>query len=231
MSGIKIRVSDIAKWSQCEAYAFRGRARERDDHSLSAAALVGNIAHATLAEINYEITQPIRWDRTTPGRPAALKQAQDIVAVARKMLADNKMTILARETAHASERWLGHSDLIVRDEVSRDIGIVDLKTGQQLSTAWLQVGGYLELAQDETIQLMIFGAVLHVPRTKDGEPKAAFATRGADLLRQSFRAYETRIASIVDDFADELRRPGYHCRSCSLDDCVVRTEEFDEARG
>ena len=137
-----LRVSDISNWSACEAYAFH--APPRPVGRANVAAYVGSLAHAMVAD--EPLPEPdgrIAYDATTPTERAAQIQATSIARVARKLLVDRGWGILAREQELRSADLTGHLDLRAWHSDHGE-AIIDLKTGQ-IGTAWLQVGGYINL--------------------------------------------------------------------------------------
>ena len=91
-----MRVSDIANWAACEAYAFH--APPRPVGRANVAAYVGSLAHAMVAD--EPLPEPdgrIAYDATTPTERAAQIQATSIARVARKLLVDRGWGVLARE--------------------------------------------------------------------------------------------------------------------------------------
>ena len=135
-----MRVSDIANWASCEAYAFH--APPRPVGRANVAAYVGSLAHAMVAdEALPEPDGRIAYDATTPTERAAQIQATSIAKVARKLLVDRGWGILSREQELRSDDLTGHLDIRAWHSDHGE-AIIDLKTGQ-IGTAWLQVGGYV----------------------------------------------------------------------------------------
>ena len=96
--------------------------------------------------------------------------------------------------------------------------IIDLKTGAQVGTAWLQVGGYLLLTPEPTN----YGGVLHVPRTRiDRDVKGTLELRPSEPLMGAWQPHRIRIAAIMAG-ALPTRSPGLHCARCAAD-CPVRS--------
>ena len=85
----------------------------------------------------------IAYDATTPTERAAQIQATSIAKVARKLLVDRGWGVLAKEQALRSDDLTGHLDIRAWHSDHGE-AIIDLKTGQ-IGTAWLQVGGYVDM--------------------------------------------------------------------------------------
>ena len=112
--------------------------------------------------------------------------------------------------------------------------IIDLKTGQHVGAAWLQVGGYiLGLNSRERVSCpenvfskgfrMLWGGVLQVPRQPISlNVRGTLVMRDALQLERAFDTLYQRARQVINGAA-AFRTPGLHCRRCPLTDCAVRT--------
>ena len=211
-----IRVSSIGEWMTCEAMALESPKREG---TINAATYVGMLAHARLTGMYVEEPNRVTWDTSTPSGFHANVQADAIfIAADKSMRADGwDWQDYPTEFKVTREHDVGHLDMIatqVRDGVR---AIIDLKTGR-IGAGWLQVGGYLYLADDPSIQ---YGGILHVPRVPIGrDPVATLELRPAPALIAAWQVARQRVTDIQLG-APATRSPGVHCRRC-LARCPVR---------
>ena len=221
-----MRISDIDRWVNCEVEALHGT-RERG--SLTAALVVGLKAHAMLAgESGYQISAQheglVAWDDVTPTSFSASRQAMAISEAARLTLSEQGWVIRDLEGVVEGPEPNGDRGRydIIASHASFGLAVVDLKTGQGIGAAWLQVGGYLEEARNQGLALDC-GGVLHVPRLKLGrDVGATLDVRPEKPLRSAWIAWRQRREVVVGAGSLPLARPGQHCRRCSLTDCPVR---------
>ena len=217
-----MRVSDIHRWVECEAYALAAPPTESVQH---VATVVGTLAHAGLADVlrrDPPPTQglPIRYDAVTRNWAQVLAQARDIEAEARRVLAAEDWHIIEQEELVTEEGVTGYLDLRCW---SREHGeaVIDLKTGALPGQGWLQVGGYITLS--ERISVTSWGGVLHVPRVAVGrETTGGLTLRPAPALVEAWKQAKARIDLVLAG-AVALRRPGLHCGRCPLHGCAVRS--------
>ncbi len=222
-----MRVSSIARWAECEAYALR-TATEAEPSRLNVAAYVGTYAHALLAgatreEIEENHPTPLIFDRTTLSAAQARIQAKMIAQTAREVLDREGWQIIEQEQAVFDEEQIGHLDLLAWKEESGD-AIIDLKTGQMVAAGWLQVGGYIKLSvgPGERWPTASYGGILHVPRRKDNRwPTGTLTLRPATQLVDEWYAWDRRISE-VQAGGIPTRSPGVHCARCPLTSCAVR---------
>ena len=212
-----MRISDIRSWVECETYALHHPYREPP--RVHVAAYVGTCAHGLLAgqtieQIAEEHPSPLIFDRRTMTKAQAHTQAQEIAGIAETALRAQNWLIVEQEVAVSAEQYVGHLDLRCWKEGSGD-AIVDLKTGQLVSTGWLQVGGYLSAAEYAD-----WGGILHVPR--ESPHKVTLTLRPAKPLINEWTQWRKRIAEIESGAAPR-RSPGLHCSRCPLTTCPVRT--------
>ena len=153
-------------------------------------------------------------------------QSDAIADHARQLLQDKGWGVLAREEELRHEDLIGHLDIRAWHSAHGE-AIIDLKTGQNIGAAWLQVGGYLYLDIDiskvNAPTMPMWGGVLHVPRTRiDKDVKGTLAIRPADGLYRAWCANLARITRIVTENAPPTYSPGVHCGRCRVSDCPVR---------
>ena len=213
-----MRVSEIARWTECEVYALHDPSRP--PYRTPIATLVGTLAHSLLAgqDIGDHIDAgTIAWDGKTKNGSQARAQARAIKQTAVTILAEAGWHIIESETMLSDAEVTGHLDLLCWNA---DMGeaVIDLKTGQVPTTAWLQVGGYLSLSPTSPAH----GGVLHVPRQSMGkDTTGTLRLRPAAGLRTMWDAWRKRIQAIQGG-AVPTRSPGMHCTRCPLSDCDVR---------
>ena len=181
-----MRISDIAAWAECETMALSDPKRTA---TISAAAWVGTLAHAKLLGTPMPaLPGRITCDAITPIVTHMGAQAYDIAECARERLENNGWSIVDTETPVDRGDVHGRLDMWCWKRKTKAEAIIDLKTGQQVGAAWLQVGGYLDQLSDK---MPMFGGILHVPRTRvDKEVSGKLYIR--DSLRFNLR---------MDDFA------------------------------
>ena len=228
-----MRVSDVSKWAECEAYAVGDRSTLS---SQTAAAVVGTLAHARLAGgLNgTPDSRRIAWDSVTKTWTQALAQATAIEEAALRELKMGGWTIIEQEEEVEGEDYTGHLDLRCWNEKAGE-AIIDLKTGWTVGTAWLQVGGYIAAVQMEDVEMAIhneppyralpipWGGVLHVPRVPVGkDAKAVLTIRSSAGLVDAWKVLYARSMKRVIDGGVAVRTPGVHCGRCSLKACAVR---------
>ena len=213
-----MRVSEISRWSECEAYALADPPRApRWTH---AATIVGTAAHALVAGMEYEVPAgvSIQFDATTPRPTAIMPQARDIARAAKETIARHGLTIITSEEPVAAEDFTGTLDIRAYGE-GGDV-IIDLKTGRMPSSAWLQVAGYCFAAGPG----VAFGGVLHAPRVAlNRTAEARLELRSARNLIPVWASAYKRIRT-VQKGEEALRTPGAHCKRCPLETCGVRAD-------
>ena len=163
-------------------------------------------------------------DTLTRTEAMAQTQARAIAAKARALLTEQGWGVIGREEELRREELTGHLDIRAYHREHGE-AIIDLKTGQSIGAAWLQVGGYLELdkghLQPES-QMPPWGGVLHVPRQRlDRDQKGTLELRRAFPLRQAWRWSIRRIQEVLDG-AHAVYSPGIHCGRCEDKSCPVR---------
>ena len=186
------------------------------------AAWVGTLAHAELAGIMVE-ERPERfaYDALTASDNQAIIQAHAIATCARELLVAQGWGVIGREEEVRRDELVGHLDIRAWHSDHGE-AIIDLKTGQGIGAAWLQVGGYIDLSGRWDGPLPILGGVLHVPRValhKD--------VKGTLELRDGLKLWGTWGDSIdriraVEQGARPTYSPGIHCGRCGITNCPVK---------
>lgn len=223
-----IRISSISRWAECETYAL-SHARDAMQRA-SAAVLVGIYAHS-LVESGMRVMIPkgfapphsVKWDRLTANDAQLRTQALAIAREAFRVLTEKGWTIVDREIPVRGKREHGRYDLRVWN-VTHGEAIVDLKTGFQLSGAWLQVGGYIRVLSEESgvWPAVQHGGVLHIPRLPvSKDPKGTLEIRSASQLSDAFDRLSERVFDVMKGERPTYS-PGLHCKRCTLATCSVR---------
>ena len=211
-----MRVSDIANWASCEAMALQSPPRPAGRTNV--AAWVGTLAHAELAGVMVD-ERPARlaYDTLTKSDHHAIIQAHHIATCARELMTAQGWGVLATEEEVRRDELVGHLDIRAWHSEHGE-AIIDLKTGQGVGAAWLQVGGYIDLSTWRPQR----GGVLHVPRVAiHKDVKGTLEIRKAQPLYFAWKANLARIEE-VQDGAYPAYSPGIHCGRCGIQDCPVR---------
>ena len=209
-----MRVSDISNWAACEVMALQSPPRPAGRANV--AAWVGTLAHGIVSGMFPEDPERLAYDSITPSGHHALVQAQAIAKKARELLSDQGWGVIGREEEVRRDELVGHLDIRAYHSEHGE-AIIDLKTGQGVGAAWLQVGGYLYLADDNADM----GGVLHILRVavhKDVQGTLAFRKRQPLVL--AWRNQMKRIREIHQG-AHPTYSPGIHCGRCGIQNCPV----------
>ena len=210
-----MRVSDIQAWSNCETMALQSPPRPAGRTNV--AAWVGTLAHGMLSGIEVEPPERLAFDRTTRTFGHADIQARHIADKARQLQALQGWGVMETEQEVRRDEITGHLDIRAWHS-NHGEAIIDLKTGQGVGAAWLQVGGYLTLDREGAE----WGGVLHIPRTP--LPKRVAGTLEVRKSPGLVRAWEVatwRIAEVMNG-ASPMMTPGLHCGRCTITACPVR---------
>ena len=227
-----MRISDVGNFTTCEAMALQERPPAK---SMSAAVLVGNLAHALVAgQTSVDVPERIRWDSLTPNNKVAMKQAWNIKDKVDDLLEQSypQVTALEYEVDIDSAVTNLFGDTMPYDTGRIDIMgvchlggvILDLKTGRDIGAAWLQLGGYLA-SFEKSIEAVLAG-ILHVPRMAIGKDQVGtLELREREILMVAWDVQRDRILDIEAHGHHPMRSPGSHCKYCPVTDCVVRAVE------
>lgn len=190
------------------------------------AAYVGQLAHARLlGQPDPALPRRVNWDSVTPTAHVANVQADAIVAMATERLKVAGWRILDAEDKVGYGGVYGTLDMRAWSSELLESAIIDLKTGGQVSTGWLQVGGYLWLDRIQSPSGgSAYGGILHVPRVRiDQESTGRLQLRDGSKLVAAWRTAHGRMF-VVSEGGEPLRQPGTHCGRCRLTDCPVRAD-------
>ena len=212
---MKLSASQSAIWATCEAMAMADPPVEGRP---SAAALVGTVAHAKLAGLGkVQMPRRVAWDNLTQSHHHLITQAESIAVHARYLLWNGQWAMIEQEEPVVTDDYTGHLDIRAWHPTMGE-SVIDLKTGQQIGAAWLQVGAYIA-ASRTPVQL---GGVLHIPRVSNyKDAKGHLLLRPAEDLVKAWQTNLQRIIA-VQRGATPTYSPGLHCRRCSLTSCAVR---------
>ena len=214
-----MRISDIGNWATCEAMALESPPRTAGRTNV--AAHVGTLAHAKLAGITPALPDRLAFDTLTPSMHHANVQSDAIAEYALDLMQERGWTPIAHEEELRRDELVGHLDIRAWHSDHGE-AIIDLKTGQGVGAAWLQVGGYLTL---DTPPVKPWGGVLHVPRVRiDKDVKGTLEFRRATGLLATWQCSMTRIQQVMDG-SRPTYSPGIHCTRCGVTDCPVRVGE------
>ena len=216
------RISDVSRWTACEAWAMTGQEAKGRKHHVSR--WVGSMAHKMLLDgKNGWPTPPDRYgvafDSITPLPSVASSQAQDIAAEAKALLGRYGLEIVQSEVPVQEGSHRGEIDLVVMDNRNR-AGVLDFKTGRTIGAAWLQLAGYLAAWKGVPLS---FAGIVHVPRSKL-EPTGTITFRDPAGLVRVWKATVKRVEEVVVS-SEPTYSPGTHCERCHLKGCAVRMEK------
>ena len=184
------------------------------------------MAHRFLADDGFrahEAEMPPRsqvaFDSVTPLPSIAISQACDLAIEAKALLDRYGLTIFQSEVSVEEGFSRGKFDLLVTDRKNR-AGILDLKTGKAIGSAWLQLAGYVSAYKDVPLS---FAGIIHVPRSKL-EPSGTITFRDPAELVKAWTRTIARVDEVVST-AEPTYSPGTHCSRCPLTGCAVRMEK------
>ena len=218
-----MRISDIGNWATCEAMALESPPRTAGRTNM--AAHVGTLAHAKLAGITPALPDRLAFDTLTPSMHHANVQSDAIAEYALDLMQERGWTPIAHEEELRRDEMVGHLDIRAWHSDHGE-AIIDLKTGQGIGAAWLQVGGYLYAdRQTAPVSNPDWGGVLHVPRVAiSKDVKGTLECREAVPLMQAWERSYKRIDAILNGERPTYS-PGIHCGRCGVTDCPVRVGE------
>ena len=218
------RISDVGRWTACEAWAMTGQ--DAGGRRKPVAAWVGTMAHRFLVDdgflaLDAELPprSQVAFDSITPLPSTAISQAVDVAIEAKALLDRYGLTIFESEVPVQAGDTRGRIDLLVTDQKNR-AGVLDLKTGKTIGTAWLQLAGYLDAWDGVPLS---FAGIIHVPRSKL-EPTGTITFRDPGELVKAWKATIKRVEEVVIS-AEPTYSPGTHCSRCPLKGCAVRMEK------
>ena len=247
---LELHASELVRWTKCEKQIHRhtffpGPVSEYREHI---AGWVGSATHALVAEV--EPPPPpkgIVFDRITPTWKAAQWQANEMAGAIRATLINwvtldnvNSEVYLGRyNVSMPMNMYLtGTCDLRIDTfgtlpgRAADGPSIIDIKTGQDFSPAWLQLGAYKILndfhPDNEPIKHL---GVIHCPRPNYGmliDRKATswWHPNPDECVKEAMRVIN-RIGELVSDETDPIASPGKKCKYCDVDDCAARQNTPD----
>ena len=108
--------------------------------------------------------------------------------------------------------------------ISRAIrsGLVHVRTGRDIGSAWLSLGQHLAEFEAEDSP-PTEGVLLHVPRVALGrEFEATVTVRPAtERSPTAWNGWRVRVGEVLDHHEAPLASPGVHCARCTVE-CAVR---------
>ena len=216
------RISDVGRWTACEAWAMTGQ--DTGSGRKPVAAWVGTMAHQFLTDKGYQaFNQPLRhsvaFDSITPISSVAISQAQALAIEAKTLLDRYGLTIFESEVSVDEGVLRGKIDLLVMDQKNR-AGVLDFKTGRTIGAAWIQLAGYVNAWKGVPLS---FAGIVHVPRSKL-EPTGTITFRNTAGLVRVWQNTIKRVEEVIIS-ATPTYSPGTHCTRCPLKGCAVRMEE------
>ena len=233
----ELHPSRLGTWSRCETRALAETLATGEPQPEHIAAWIGKAIHAEVAGEPWpEISdEPVRFDRITPNRDHARKQARRLATAAKDAIVDQGFDILGQEELHNCRfdflPWLevvGTLDL--RIKVGEADGVVDIKSGRSLEAVWLQTGAYCLMTETPAE----WAGVLHVPRhwVKHFDiPTPQLLLKPTNLILPLVQRNILRIGEVLaGGFDVAVTAPGAWCATCPVKDCaarVVEKEEFD----
>ena len=136
----RMRISQIASWSECEAMALQSPPRIARTH---VAAYVGTLAHALVADLPKPLPEGrIGFDATTPTLHTAAIQARNIARYARMLLSrPGTGAYCPVRKRCAATTYVGHLDIRAWHSDDGE-AIIDLK-GWGADCGGLVTGGWL----------------------------------------------------------------------------------------
>ena len=208
---------DIGRWATCEREALHG-----PDSGRWARIHVGAlVAQAVRRELtgeegagNGELDLPCTVDAMTPRIADVPRQAALLVKEVRRLAEENRVRIDPGDDSPTGLWGTGIGG----------IGFLSVRTGSHTDTAWLRLGQQLAGLEASGVEegLVEYGIIIHVPRVRLDKPViGTLASRPADALVAEWRAWESRVRSVLLHGNPPLPRPGRQCARCRLE-CGVR---------
>ena len=121
----------------------------------------------------------------------------------------------------------GHLDIRAWSPAMGEV-VIDLKTGQSIGPAWLQVGGYihalgpLEIGDDTHLEIS-HGAVMHIPRQPvSKQASGTLEFRPADRLLAAWSSLYQRVERVMDGTQPQRGPP-----ACTARLAAYRTVQYE----
>lgn len=238
---VTLRPSGLWRWQQCEKRALAEIRMPVVDDRPHIAAWVGTEVHARVANPDHQVSDAgmAVYDKRTPTQNFANKQVKEIAESVTDALEMARIEIVAQEremglaTPFDAYPWLhmtGTVDVVGLHDTYTVL--LDIKTGDQLDHAWLQLGAYA-LLMDDIDMKPDRAIILHAPRSK-WDPMGGGVTvslhdltpkRGdVDLLMDETLSHMSRVGAIIASETEPVARAGHHCASCPVrEGCLARS--------
>ena len=237
-----ISPSQLARWMQCEKRALHQFHYPNDSpRVVHVAQWVGSAVHAMCNDEEmpeFPKDKYVRYDHHTPTRVNALNTAHLMYAKLRHVAERNNIDILSREDRTLKMRdpdWplnvylQGTIDIVGFKEPGFELTIIDIKTGEDFHSAWLQLGAYAAVL-DHWNPACDLLAVIHLRRKDlllpDYEPQIYF--NDAEKCKDLALTVVNRIVDLIHSESQEPTAcPGLHCNSCNVPECAIRAYDFN----
>jgi len=240
MSGkIVIRPSSIGRWMGCQRKAWWEMwNRTPDELATHVGSWIGSCVHDKLAGRELaETPDIIKFDKTTPNIARAEKQIDQIAEAIDLELGELGWTILENEWEFRETQILpdvanivtsGTADLIM--EIP-ELAVCDVKTGGNTDAAWLQLGAYGKLMQQdfalEVEKLAVIRAKRQASILTDVNVEIEIRDAGP-VMDDAWRIIQILAETLTGD-GDLLPRPNaWTCSICVHPDCPVRANRNQE---
>ena len=223
-------ISTVPNLATCERKYFRHKPPE-SPRTMTAARYVGNRAHEFF-NLRYVPNHDaplflgdfsIEFDAVTPDRDAADTQAARIADRGYRALDASRWYVLPQndDLNHVEQYGVaGRFDFMIRHMDTDLLAVCDLKTGQDVGGAMLQLGGYLYC-----MRKIPRGVLIHAPRAPlHKEQTATVEHWGRTELACEFELWKDRHSEVANGQKEPTASPGYQCKSCNVT-CAVRAFE------
>lgn len=248
----EIRISRVRSFAECHRYAVASLSIPWDGR-LHVATWIGTAVHCRLA--GWEVDprpDDLVYDKVTSTAERADEAVEKILGAVAEFDAARQPRYMDREMPVAavcgSTRLTGTVDALCT--IGDRTVIVDLKTGRQPHTVWVQAAIYAWLADryyraDGMVQDLATGikrraaegeepglpvdalGCLHVPRVGPRtEQRWSYEQRDYSLFAHDVAQWGWMLDQLSQAGYHELpASPGLHCRLCPIEDCAVRGAE------
>ena len=200
---------------------------------------VGTAVHALCsgeAMPEFPNQKYVRFDRHTPTMASAINTVHLMHAKLHDAATRHGIAFVQREHKTCSMRlsdWpqniymSGTIDIKGLKQPDYKNVIADIKTGDLLFAAWLQLGAYAALEDAENAKDTDLVAIIHLRRkdvlTPGFDAKMVFNDAPA-CKKEAVRAAD-RVAKLMSFQIEPTASPGIKCSSCTLD-CAVRAHNY-----
>ena len=234
------RPSNLGEWATCAKkmrhLAANPRAGRGGAHI---AGWVGDAVHYFLSGSEEYFNPPppmALYDSITPNLITAKAQVNQIINEFYLLMGQHGLTAKAWEcTVEDTDGHSGTLDVILEKDTTQHRIIGDVKTGRRVPAGvWLQLGAYWSMANalNEFLSWpMREVAVIHVPRTKLGEPQSSsIELRDGRKCAQEANLWYRAIGNLLEDDAEVEAypaSPGLACTRCpmTVNECAVKIQQ------